>query len=976
MEARVEKSLSSKNYFYWVTWLLAFGMLGCYIIVGLMVFHYGSYEKRIGWSYALKEDFYFISKVLPDSPANGKLQVGDKILSINKDTSVEKNFFTIDQITQAKRKIPANGTYKMEIERNGVKQEVTLSSTLTNNYKKLWIIASFILASLAFSISGLLIGLLKPDQTLTRRLTLSMFATACYMLLNGTRLMNHLIEGFYYPFYLMLWASYPIVFPLAYDVYSNFPANLTKSKFWTLAKQFLYLYAALILVIWGWRDFYRLKGFSNLPYPFDSELLLFAADKAFDLLIISTLILLVGVITNNYRLIKDLDQKRRIKWVVYGSVVGLLPTLINNVTTLLLNTSDDYRYIITTNGYFLFTRFGEFFITIIPVSFVYVIVKHQVFEVNFVVRQGLQYLLAKNVLRGILAIEIIGVIAVAILKPELTVGQILSPKSGYLYLLLVTIASFVYRSEITDKLDKIFFREAYNRELVLGKLLNKIKELDSISTISELISSKIAMVIHPKSMYFFYRDLEKTHFTLEHSLGSPTNTKVVLVGSELMKVMQGEQVAKELDFLAPIPDTEKLWLIEMKVQLIVPMIGRDKDLVGLLLLGEKHSEEPYSGRDKKLLEDIASQLGIIYENNLLKKKVDKEEKIKHEVLSRLEDQNINLVRECPKCGKCFDSSIETCDQDNSELTLTLPVERIIDGKYRLDKLLGKGGMGAVYAATDLRLERIVAVKILKGNLFGDQEAVRRFEREAKASAKMAHPNIVAIHDYGKLMAEGAYLVMELVNGVSLKTKLLENKTLAPSVVADLFNQILDGMKLAHGFGIIHRDLKPDNILLTEVSGRMMAKILDFGIAKIKPTDTVDPNSLTVPGTIIGTFGYMPPEQFSGEEIDERVDIFALGVMIVESLTGNKPFVGKTLYELMGAMVKRPYHLPGNSLEVKKLDEKIQKCLAKEPKDRFSSISEMQQEIIPAIYNCLDTAFTAPVKLSSSESDTIKINKTN
>ncbi len=975
MQTDAAKNSDNKNYFYWVTWLLALGMLGCYIIMGLMVFRYGSYEKRIGWAYGYKEDFYFISDVLPNSPASGKLEVGDKILSINKDISVEKNFFTIDLINQAKRKIPANGAYTMGIERNGIKQEIILTSTLTHNYKKLWIITSFILASLAFSISGLLIGLLKPDQTLTRRLTLSMFATACYMLLNSARFMNNMLEGFYYPFYLMLWASYPIVFPLAYDVYSNFPANLTKSRFWTSAKKFLYLYAALILVIWGWRDFYRLKGFSNLPYPFDSEILLFAADRAFDLLILSTLVLLVGVIANNYHLIKDLDQKRRIKWVVYGSLVGLLPTLINNITTLFLNTSDDYRYIITTNSYFLFTRFGEFFITVIPISFVYVIVKHQVFEVNFVVRQGLQYLLAKNVLRGVLAIQIVGIIAVAVLKPELTIGQILSPKSGYLYLLLITITSFVYRSEITRKLDQVFFREAYNRELVLGKLLNQIKELDSISTISELISSKLAMVIHPKSIYFFYRDLEKTRFTLEHSFGSPANTKVVLVGSELMKLMRGEQVAREVGFLSELPETEKFWLLEMKVQLIVPMIGGDKELVGLLLLGEKHSEEPYSARDKKLLEDIASQLGIIYENNLLKKKVDKEEKIKQEVLSKLEEQNINLVKECPKCGKCFDSSTEICDQDSSELTLSLPVERIIDGKYCLDKLLGKGGMGAVYAATDLRLERTVAVKILKGNLFGDQEAVRRFEREAKASAKMTHPNIVAIYDYGKLMAEGAFLVMELVKGVSLKAKLAEDKKLPPNLVAELFDQILEAMKVAHGFGIIHRDLKPDNILLTEVSGRTIAKILDFGIAKIKPTDKVDPNSLTVPGTIIGTFGYMPPEQFSGEEVDERVDIFALGVIIVETLTGSKPFSGKTLYELMGAMVKKPYHLPGNSLEVKKLDEKIQKCLAKDPKDRFSSISKMQEEIIPALLACSPTAFTQPIKLSSSESDTVRIDKT-
>ena len=393
-----------------------------------------------------------------------------------------------------------------------------------------------------------------------------------------------------------------------------------------------------------------------------------------------------------------------------------------------------------------------------------------------------------------------------------------------------------------------------------------------------------------------------------------------------------------------------------------------------MLLGEKQSEEPYSQRDKNLLEAIASQVGVVYENSLLKEKVDIEEKIKKEVLSKLEEQNINLVKECPKCGLCFDSNINICDKDGAELILSLPVERVVDNKYRLDKLLGKGGMGAVYKAEDLRLGRSVAIKMLRGNMFNDEDSIRRFEREAKTSAKLTHPNIVAIYDYGQLATEGAYLVMEMVTGLTLKSKLAEEKMLVPSLVAELFEQILEAIKAAHSSAIIHRDLKPDNVLITEISGRKIVKILDFGIAKIKSTDKIDPNSLTLPGTIMGTFGYMPPEQFSGEDIDERADIFALGVMIIECLTGNKPFLGKTLYEIMGTMLKRPYHLPGNLPEIKNLDLKLQKCIAPDPENRFHSIDEMVAEIIPAIRNCSPNAFLAPTKLPSSESDTVRIRR--
>ena len=138
------------------------------------------------------------------------------------------------------------------------------------------------------------------------------------------------------------------------------------------------------------------------------------------------------------------------------------------------------------------------------------------------------------------------------------------------------------------------------------------------------------------------------------------------------------------------------------------------------------------------------------------------------MLAKLDGQQINLLRECPSCGTCFDSGATNCAKCGSELTLTLPVERTIDGKYRLEQLLGKGGMGAVYHATDLRLDRKVAVKIITGKSFGDQAALRRFEREARASAKLNHPNIVSVYDYGQTGAEGAYLVMEFVAGITLR----------------------------------------------------------------------------------------------------------------------------------------------------------------------------------------------------------------
>ena len=164
-------------------------------------------------------------------------------------------------------------------------------------------------------------------------------------------------------------------------------------------------------------------------------------------------------------------------------------------------------------------------------------------------------------------------------------------------------------------------------------------------------------------------------------------------------------------------------------------------------------------------------------------RISKERKIKREVLARLEDQAINLVKECPECGACFDSASEFCETDHNELTLSLPVERTIEGKYRLDRLLGKGGMGAVYEAMDLRLDRRIAIKIMLGSMFGDRTALRRFEREARASARLNHPNIITVYDYGVTGTEGAYLVMEMVSGVNMRSVIEQERVIAPAVAA-------------------------------------------------------------------------------------------------------------------------------------------------------------------------------------------------
>ena len=263
------------------------------------------------------------------------------------------------------------------------------------------------------------------------------------------------------------------------------------------------------------------------------------------------------------------------------------------------------------------------------------------------------------------------------------------------------------------------------------------------------------------------------------------------------------------------------------------------------------------------------------------------------------------------------------------------------GPYEIVAPLGSGGMGEVYRARDTRLERTVAVKVLPGSVAADPEALARFEREAKAVAALSHPNILAIYDVGR--HEGiAYAVMELLEGETLREKLVEGPLAARKAV-EYAAQIARGLGAAHEKGIVHRDLKPENLFVTK-DGRV--KILDFGLARqisgpaIGSDATRSPTvtRATEPGTVMGTVGYMSPEQVRGLPADHRSDIFSFGCVLFEMLGGRRAFQGETAAETLTAILRAdPPDLSSMSAQVPPGLERIAlHCLEKSPSERFQS----------------------------------------
>jgi serine/threonine-protein kinase len=253
-------------------------------------------------------------------------------------------------------------------------------------------------------------------------------------------------------------------------------------------------------------------------------------------------------------------------------------------------------------------------------------------------------------------------------------------------------------------------------------------------------------------------------------------------------------------------------------------------------------------------------------------------------------------------------------------------------------------MGAVDAAHDLRLGREVAVKVMLGGGFGHESALRRFRREAQAVARLNHPNIVALYDFGELEGGGAYLVMERVHGASLRAEMKRVGVFAPGETADWFEQMLDGLAAAHEHGVVHRDFKPENILGARLaSGPLAVKILDFGLAKIRPSASAATasHSVTESGVVLGTLAYMAPEQLAGKDVDQRADIYAAGLVLAEMLTGRRPFEDS-------AAPRADRYLPPGFPNHAALEAVLQRCLAMAPHERFLSAAELRGALIPAL----------------------------
>ncbi|MDP2605715.1 MAG: protein kinase [Deltaproteobacteria bacterium] len=304
------------------------------------------------------------------------------------------------------------------------------------------------------------------------------------------------------------------------------------------------------------------------------------------------------------------------------------------------------------------------------------------------------------------------------------------------------------------------------------------------------------------------------------------------------------------------------------------------------------------------------------------------------------------MKSCPICEKSYDDLAEVCPVDGAILTEVGATQdkfigKVIKGRYRVVKRLGAGGMGTVYLAEQLSIGRNVALKVLHGEFARDEEFIKRFRQEARLAATLSHRNVITVHDFDQADDGSLFIAMEHVEGRNLK-ELVQEGPLDVERTLRLGIQIAEGLAAAHRAGVIHRDIKPENIML--VAGTDEIKLMDFGIARLRETGTM--TRLTRTGIIMGTPAYMAPEQIEGQEVSEKTDIYAFGIVLYEMLTGVVPFTAPTP---SAVLIKHLKEQPLPLRELRKnipssVERVVMQALEKEPEKRPRSLTEVGKEL--------------------------------
>jgi len=601
--------------------------------------------------------------------------------------------------------------------------------------------------------------------------------------------------------------------------------------------------------------------------------------RFFGAMIMLALATALAILAVNYRRLHDVTERRRLRVILIGTTVGLAGSALVGMAGFFSTAPALQRMLLSTPS----RAAASVLFPLVPLSFAYGILRHQLLDVGVILRQGLQYALARRLVVSLVpACAAVLAIDMFIHGDQPFRSIVLSRGWIYAAVAAAALAAHYQRTRWLDAIDRRFFRERYDAQRLLSQAVDDIRCAKGLQGVATEAVARLAAALHPIYVAVLVREPRDPAYRVLASvpaeglhLALTRDTKLVALARLLGKPLELGS-GQSGSIVQQLPPDEVELVRRSGLGLIVAVATPVEGTEVLLALGTKRSEEPYSADDQQLLGAIAASLALLVERPAAGPPAD-------------------VFAECPQCGACSTAGGTVCAGDGSPLTeIRLP--RVLAKRYRLDRRLGRGGMGTVYEAADLELGRRVAVKVIREELVGSPAAADRFRLEARAAAGFSHPNVVVVHDFGVVRDTRAFLVMELLRGSSLREVLRREGYFPPGRTVAILRDLGAAVDAAHARHLVHRDLKPENVFLAGDGPAGQVKLLDFGLAKFMAGNeemTATAARATATGQIVGTVHYMGPEQLRGSAAGTECDLWAIAVMAYEMLAGALPFEGPT-----------------------------------------------------------------------------------
>jgi|GEM_PF-970179 len=822
--------------------------------------------------------------------AQAGLKAGDKILAIN-GASIRNG----RDWEAALANTAVGQQQQWEISRAGKRQALTLNVPPFTLAEKLSVYfgspVAYVLYTLTCLVLGLLVGFRRRHDPVAKMGALVLLTAACaFGIPNGWAATWRSLPT---PLTLFLWVPQMGRF-VADALLLSFFLMFPRKVFHTSWPWLVIWVPALALVPWRAKAVYEViyKPWTDLSVP---GWVFSATSFRSVLYVVASLLVLVL----SYRKLTETNQRRRVRLVVAGLLISVLGAL-GWIALGSARSPSFWHRALEGSVYLMWPAF--------PILFAFAILRHRMFDLGVMVRQGLQYAMARSVLLSlvpVLGMVLIGDLLVHWEKPLI---EVLSTR-GWVYAAIGAVAVLAHtrRNRWMQSLDRRFFREQYDAQRLLREIVDEIRKAGSLERVATRAVASIEAALHPEFAALLTMAPGESAYTPLAAAPAgqappplPADFKVVALARLLGKGLETPHGESD-PFHQQLPQEETDFLGMARIDLLVPVAASPASTQALLVLGVKKSEEPYSREDQEMLEAVGASLAL-----LPGKPAPAELKLSE------------TFEECPSCGACYDPGSGMCAQDHTYLRIAhLP--RLLVRRYRLERRLGRGGMGTVYEALDTALGRRVAVKVVRDEWLGNAVTAARFQREARAAASFAHPNVVTIYDFGMAASTRPFLVMELLEGLALREEMKRVGRLPVGHVRSVMRDVGAAVEAAHRRQMVHRDLKPENIFLSRGETGETAKVLDFGIARFLPPaalgEDTGATADTDPVGLVGTVRYMSPEQLHGGKVSAAWDLWALAVVAYEALASAHPFAGTTLAEfskavLAGQLIPISNHVPG------------------------------------------------------------------